>query len=222
MWCRSVAKISVMPSIVRKLPRMMPCWPCVGSTVVTKPKPSCCATTEPATCNAEMVSRAVRPSTTPTSNSCASAITTGPGMRRSIAYSARCSGNRTAASSSATVRRMRTGTLSSPRPGSSITIVPMRANSSMKAAAYAGRNERSTRMRVRPQWVTRRMIRAASRIICPCSTSPMNGSAISIATKIARIFGTNTRVISWIWVSACTSEIATPTASPTSISGPPR
>src|ERR1044071_8720282 len=63
------------------------------------------------------------------------------------------------------------------------------------------------------------MMRAAIRAIWACKTSPMNGSAISIATKIARIFGTNTRVISWICVSAWNSEITTPTASPTSISG---
>ena len=42
----------------------------------------------------------------------------------------------------------------------------------------------------------------------------MNGSAISMATKIARIFGTNTKVISWIWVSAWNSEMATPTDQP--------
>ena len=47
----------------------------------------------------------------------------------------------------------------------------------------------------------------------------MNGSATSMATKIARIFGTNTSVISWICVSAWNSEMTTPTTSPTSISG---
>ncbi len=47
----------------------------------------------------------------------------------------------------------------------------------------------------------------------------MNGSATSIATKIARIFGTNTSVISWICVSAWKSEMTTPTISPISISG---
>src|SRR5437762_13811341 len=47
----------------------------------------------------------------------------------------------------------------------------------------------------------------------------MNGSANSMVTKIARIFGTNASVISWICVNACTSEIATPTTRPTSISG---
>src|SRR5271169_2847893 len=47
----------------------------------------------------------------------------------------------------------------------------------------------------------------------------MNGSATSIAMKIARIFGTKTSVVSWICVSACNSEMATPTISPTSISG---
>ncbi len=41
------------------------------------------------------------------------------------------------------VSRTRTGTLSSPSPGSSITMVPMRANTSMKVAASAGRNEMS-------------------------------------------------------------------------------
>ena len=55
--------------------------------------------------------------------------------------------------------------------------------------------------------------------MCPCNASAMNGSAISMATKIARIFGTNTSVISWIWVSAWNSEMATPTARPISISG---
>src|SRR5258708_33470627 len=47
----------------------------------------------------------------------------------------------------------------------------------------------------------------------------MNGSAISMAAKIARILGTKTSVISWIWVSACKSEMATPTTRPISISG---
>ena len=57
-------------------------------------------------------------------------------------------------------------------------------------------------------------MRAAIRIICACSVSAMNGSAISSATKIARIFGTKTSVISWICVSAWNSEMATPTARP--------
>src|ERR1700730_18447072 len=52
-----------------------------------------------------------------------------------------------------------------------------------------------------------------------CKASAMNGSATSMAMKIARIFGTKTRVVSWICVSACNSEMATPTTSPTSISG---
>src|SRR4029077_12195265 len=52
-----------------------------------------------------------------------------------------------------------------------------------------------------------------------CKASAMNGSATSMAMKIARIFGTKTRVVSWICVSACNSETATPTTSPTSISG---
>jgi hypothetical protein len=47
----------------------------------------------------------------------------------------------------------------------------------------------------------------------------MNGSTSSKVMKIARIFGTNTRVISWICVSAWNSEMTTPTARPTSISG---
>ena len=90
------------------------------------------------------------------------------------------------------VSRTRTGTLSSPTPGSSITMVPMRANTSMKAAANAGRNEMSMRMRrAHPA-----MMRAASRAMWLCRRSAMNGSAISMAMKIARIFGTNTSVIS--------------------------
>src|ERR1700692_3051901 len=47
----------------------------------------------------------------------------------------------------------------------------------------------------------------------------MNGSATSMARKIARIFGTKTSVVSWICVSACNSETATPTINPTSMSG---
>src|SRR3954469_3663405 len=47
----------------------------------------------------------------------------------------------------------------------------------------------------------------------------MNGRASSMATKIARIFGTKTSVISWICVSAWNSEITTPTTRPTIISG---
>src|ERR1700733_7239897 len=46
--CMSVAKSSVIPSRVRKLPTIMPCSPWVGSTAVTKPRPSCWAMTEPA------------------------------------------------------------------------------------------------------------------------------------------------------------------------------
>src|SRR5437660_6369575 len=47
----------------------------------------------------------------------------------------------------------------------------------------------------------------------------MNGSAKSSVTKIARIFGTNTSVCSWICVSAWNSDTTTPTTSPTTISG---
>src|ERR1700730_5807861 len=47
----------------------------------------------------------------------------------------------------------------------------------------------------------------------------MNGSASSKVTKIARIFGTNTRVCSWICVSAWNSDTTTPTTRPTTISG---
>src|SRR5712691_1199516 len=63
------------------------------------------------------------------------------------------------------------------------------------------------------------MMRPTSRAMWLASASPMNGSAISMVMKMARIFGTKTSVISWIWVSAWNSEMATPTASPTSISG---
>ena len=54
-----MAKISVMPSTVRKLPTSTPCCPWVGSTAVTKPSPICWAMTAPATCSADIVSRAV-------------------------------------------------------------------------------------------------------------------------------------------------------------------
>ena len=46
------------------------------------------------------------------------------------------------------------------------------------------------------------MIRDDIRIICPCSESAMNGNASNRVTKIAKIFGTNTRVCSWICVNA--------------------
>src|SRR3954466_15027052 len=49
--------------------------------------------------------------------------------------------------------------------------------------------------------------------------SDMNGNANSNVTKIARIFGTNTSVCSWIWVSAWNSDTTTPTTRPTTISG---
>src|SRR6202165_2708892 len=48
------------------------------------------------------------------------------------------------ARASATPSRMRGGTLSSPRPGSNISMVPMRANTKRNAAASAGRKEMST------------------------------------------------------------------------------
>src|ERR1700733_15673230 len=47
----------------------------------------------------------------------------------------------------------------------------------------------------------------------------MNGSASNSVTKIAMIFGTNTSVCSWIWVSAWNRETTTPTTRPTTISG---
>src|SRR5712691_7661881 len=52
----------------------------------------------------------------------------------------------TSVSTSAIDSLMRTGMLLSPRPGISITMAPMRANASMKAAASAGRKEMSMRM----------------------------------------------------------------------------
>src|ERR1700716_177869 len=63
------------------------------------------------------------------------------------------------------------------------------------------------------------MIRDDIRIMWPCSESAMNGSASNSVTKIARIFGTNTSVCSWICVSAWNSDTTTPTTSPTTISG---
>src|SRR5678816_40888 len=62
-------------------------------------------------------------------------------------------------------------------------------------------------------------MRAAIRSISAWSFSAMNGKAISNDRKMARIFGTKAMVISWICVSACRREMATPTASPTSITG---
>src|SRR6478735_8137572 len=50
-----------MPRMVRKLPISRPCCPWVGSTAVTKPRPSCWAITEPATASADSVTRAVAP-----------------------------------------------------------------------------------------------------------------------------------------------------------------
>src|SRR3954463_6118831 len=47
----------------------------------------------------------------------------------------------------------------------------------------------------------------------------MHGSASNSVTKIAMIFGTNTSVCSWIWVSAWNSDTTTPTTRPTTISG---
>ncbi len=58
------------------------------------------------------------------------------------------------------------------------------------------------------------MMRATMRVTWACIASAMNGNAISMATKMARIFGTKTSVISWICVSAWNSEMATPTSEP--------
>ena len=74
----SVAKNNVIPSNVRKLPTIMPCSPWVGSTAVTKPRPSCWAMTEPATSSAEIVRRAVTPSIAPINISSISITRTGP------------------------------------------------------------------------------------------------------------------------------------------------
>src|SRR5215470_269499 len=171
--------------------------------------------TEPATCRAEISRRTVKPSRAPMNISCASMVATGPNVRRSIWYALRCSGSSTAARMSAMLSRTRDGTVISPSPGSSITMMPMRANTSMKVAANAGRNEISIRMRG-PHPAA---MRAASLTMWACRWSAMNGSAISMATKIARILGTKASVISWIWVSAWNSEMMTPTTSPISSSG---
>jgi hypothetical protein len=47
---------------------------------------------------------------------------------------------------SANVSRMRAEIFCSPKPGSSISMVPMRANTKRKVAPSAGRKERSIRM----------------------------------------------------------------------------
>src|SRR5215469_13715652 len=47
----------------------------------------------------------------------------------------------------------------------------------------------------------------------------MNGRANISVTKIARIFGTNTSVCSWICVRAWNSDTTTPTKRPTTIKG---
>ena len=47
----------------------------------------------------------------------------------------------------------RTGMLLSPNPGSSMTIAPTRAKTSMKVAARAGRSDMSTR--IHPQCINR-------------------------------------------------------------------
>src|ERR1019366_8330795 len=52
----------------------------------------------------------------------------------------------TSVSNSAIASLIRTGILDSPNPGNSITMAPMRANTSMKAAASAGSSEISIRM----------------------------------------------------------------------------
>ena len=46
-------------------------------------------------------------------------------------------------------------------------------------------------------------MRAAISVISPYIAAPAKGSEISSTRKIAMILGTNTSVISWIWVSAC-------------------
>src|ERR1700759_1654759 len=63
------------------------------------------------------------------------------------------------------------------------------------------------------------MIRDEIRIISACSASAMKGNANNNVTKIARIFGTNTSVCSWICVSAWNSDTTTPTTRPTTIRG---
>ena len=53
-----------------------------------------------------------------------------------------------AVSTSAIPSRTRDGIVCSPTPGSSITIVPTRAKASRNAAASAGKNEMSIRIRL--------------------------------------------------------------------------
>src|SRR5262245_11374426 len=53
----------------------------------------------------------------------------------------------------------------------------------------------------------------------PARVAPISGRKISRAAKITRIFGTNTSVISWIWVSAWKKAMTRPTTSPAIIAG---
>src|SRR5690606_21268697 len=55
----------------------------------------------------------------------------------------------------------------------------------------------------------------------PTSVAVMNGNTRRVVRKMARIFGTNDRVISCIWVSAWSSATATPTTSATPMTGAP-
>src|SRR5215469_13169616 len=62
-------------------------------------------------------------------------------------------------------------------------------------------------------------MRLAISVMSPYIASPANGSARSRTKKIVTIFGTKTRVISWICVSACRRPTPRPTTSAASMAG---
>ncbi len=72
---------------------------------------------------------------------------------------------------SASVSRTRDDTVSSPSPGSSISMVPMREKHSMNAAAKAGRNETS--------------IFIAMLVALPFMADVMHGQITRLAARIA-------------------------------------
>ena len=116
---------------------------------------------------------------------------------------------------SAIINRMRAGTTASPKPGITTNAAPRRVKTAMNAKTSDGRNCVSGIHDLPPAMIWSKM-NSVNLII----VASMNGMKMIIVMNRTISFGTKVSVISWIWVIAWSSEMATPTTRPIAIGGP--
>lgn len=100
-----------------------------------------------------------------------------------------------------------------PNNGTAMIIPPTRKN----ARAKAGTEPRSASSDIRQPSGSRNLLRSTAPVSWAKVISRMaiHGNTNTAAATMATIFGTNTSVCSWIWVTAWKREMTRPTTSPT-------